>query len=46
VKIRNEHLEAASDVAFPSKGHSTPGIILTGLTIRKMIEEFPNIKIN
>jgi len=45
VKIKNERLEAASDVAFPSKEHYTPGIILSGLTTRKMIEEFPHIKI-
>jgi len=45
VKIKNERLEAASDVAFPIKEHNTPGIILSGLTTKKMTEEFPNIKI-
>jgi len=40
-----ERLEAASDVAFPSKEHKTPGIILSRFTTRKIIEEFPNIKI-
>jgi hypothetical protein len=38
-------LEAASYVALPSKEHKTPGIILSVFTTRKMIEEFPNIKI-
>jgi TPP-dependent indolepyruvate ferredoxin oxidoreductase alpha subunit len=38
-----ERLEAATDIAFPSKEHNTLGIILSGLTTRKVIEKLSHL---